>query len=180
MHGVLSQNLLVPTRVFFAGHPWCKGEVRLFKNVPLVLYLVHELSPTRGAVFLVEIYQPVALNTPKRPLFEKSDMSESHSFQTLTLFIQYDGCRLTPWILALVFLQVLVQSVNSGKFRSRAAYSLVPKRTQCLPGCSLPQYEPWVGLSPCPDSSSDRTLSTFFSGLKVPFSYHIDSSLKKI
>ena len=38
-----------------------------------MLYLVHELSPMRGAVFLIEIYLPVSLNPPKWPLFEKSE-----------------------------------------------------------------------------------------------------------
>ena len=35
-----------------------------------MFYLVHELSPVRGAVFLIKIYHPVSLNPPKWPLLK--------------------------------------------------------------------------------------------------------------
>lgn len=38
-----------------------------------MLYLVRELSPMRSAVFLIEIYHKVSLNSPKWPLIEKSE-----------------------------------------------------------------------------------------------------------
>lgn len=168
------------TRVFdpLTGHPWPKkressNSFCRFKNM---LYLVHELSPMRGAVFLIKIYHPVSLDPPKWPLFEKSETFDSCFCCILTLLWQYDGFRLTPWIFALVFLQILIQSVNSGKFHNRAVYSLVPNRRQCSPGCGLSQYRFFVSLSLCLDWSS---LSTFTCGLKAPVSYHNDASLKK-
>lgn len=141
-----------------------------------MLYLVHELSPMRSAVFLIEIYHPVSLNPPKWPLIEKSERFYSYCCWTLTLLWQYDGFRLTPWIFALVFLQILIQSVNSGKFHNRAVYSLVPNRRQRSSGFGLSQYRFFVSLSLCLDWFS---LSTFIRGLKAPVSYHNDASLGK-
>lgn len=153
---------LTQGRIFFS---------RFKDSVSKMPYLVHKLSPMRDTVFLVEIYHPVSLNAPKWPLL-KSQIRWTVTFSwTLTLLSQCDGFRLTPWILPLVFSHILIQSANRGKFHNRAVYSLVPKRTQYLPGCGLSQYKFWDDLSPS---------SSFLLGFKAPFSksYLIDFSLK--
>ena len=125
----------------------------------------------RGTVFLIEIYHPVSLNPSEWPLIEKSERFYSYCCWTPTLLWQYDGFRLTPWILALVFLQILIQSVKNGKFHNLAVYSLVPNRRQRSSGRGLSQYK-FLFVS----SSS---LSIFIWDLKVPVSYHNDASLNK-
>jgi hypothetical protein len=51
-----------------------------------MLYLVHEVSPMRGAVFLIEIYHPVSLNSPKWPLLKSQKRLTVTSAELLLYF----------------------------------------------------------------------------------------------